>query len=539
MKEINWILLDVETNGITPPIYAVELGAQRMIGWEPAGPSFRRLLNHNAAISPGASRVNGYTREILERDGEDPKVVYKDFAAYADNLPLVSYNLRFDLDAVLLPEWQRIGIALIGRRGFCALELARRLLDPVPAGNCKLQTLRQFYRLPERGAHTALGDVETVVDLMGSVLRSLAGARRLHTWEELVAFTESTWFPSLIAFGKHKGRNFREAATDQNLYGWLEWLADSSNERSAKMGRWYLTQLEAADGVAPAVSAAAQGCSAVAGASAASSLVLFLSPQKAELEQLIAAARIRLAELEAQYTEEKHGVDFTLAKLFKALRAQYQRRDQLKLNIDYRRRYIDVLLQSGDDEAEQVAQEEAQARQQTDAEYEDAAADAATKEALTDEQAKEMKEIWRKLVKAFHPDRCGDDPDRRYAREWLTAEINLARDRGNIQRLREIAQNPDEFLCKHGMQPLTQDESTDLARLRMLFDSLQQRIMETLEAQNTLHESSGYVLHQRTQNNAAFFNTTVADHSKALDAEIAKMENEAAELEKEIVRLKG
>jgi len=26
--------------------------------------------------------------------------------------------------------------------------LAQRLLDPVPAGNCKLQTLRQYYRLP-------------------------------------------------------------------------------------------------------------------------------------------------------------------------------------------------------------------------------------------------------------------------------------------------------------------------------------------------------------------------------------------------------
>lgn len=510
-----------------------------MRGWLPDGPPFRRLLNHNAEISPQASRVNGYTRQILERDGEDPRAVYREFADYAGNLPLVSYNLRFDLDDVLFPEWRRLGIARIGQRGFCALELARRLLDPVQAGNCKLQTLRQFYRLPERGAHTALGDVQTVVDLMDMVLRPMAEARGLHTWEELVAFSESEWFPSLIAFGNHKGRHFREAASDQTLYGWLKWLAASTNERSARMGHWYLARLDETGGEAPALGVNERLQSASQTSSPVSSLVRFLSPQKAELEQLIAAARNRLTELEAQYTEQKHAVDVTLARLFRALRTQYQRRDQLKLTINYRRRYIEVLMKSGDEEAEKVNREHDDARQQTDAEYEQAAAEAASKEALTNEDAKEMKEIWRKLVKAFHPDRCGDDPEKRLAHEWLTAEINLARDRGDIRRLREIAQNPDEYLLKHGMQPLSRDESTDVARLRTLFDSLQQRIFQTLEAQNSLRESSGYVLHQRIQEDDTFFDSTVTEHIKALDEEIGNLEIEAGRLVEEIEGLTG
>ncbi len=70
-----------------------------------------------------------------------------------------------------------------GQVRFCALRLAQRHLDLVPAGNCKLQTLRQYYRLPERGAHTALGDVLTVVDLFSHVLRPIAGQRGLETWE--------------------------------------------------------------------------------------------------------------------------------------------------------------------------------------------------------------------------------------------------------------------------------------------------------------------------------------------------------------------
>ena len=534
-----WVLLDTETNGIQAPIYVVEIGAQKMKGWLPDGPPFRRLLNHNANISPEASRVNGYTREILERDGDDPLAVYRDFAAYAGGLPVVAYNLAFDWDNVLLPEWQRLGIAPIGQRGWCALELARRLLDPVPAGNCKLQTLRQFYRLPERGAHTALGDVQTVVDLLGTVLRPLAEARGLHTWADLVAVTESTWFPSLIAFGKFKGRNFREAATDSELHDWLLWLTGSSNARSASMGRWYLAQLETGAPQQAAVGVAASDSAAGSALEGGSAVVLYLSPQKAELQHLITAARDRLAELEAEYTTQKHAVDVALARLFQALRPHYQRRDQLQLNVDFRRKYLDALMQAGDEEAEQVAQAHAQARQQTNAEYEQAGAEAASKHALTDEQAQEMQGIWRKLVRMFHPDRCMDDPEKRKAHEWLTAEINQARDRGDIQRLREIAQNPDAFLLKHGMTPLSQDDSTDVLRLRTLLDSLQQRVLESLEALNDLRETSGYELQQRMQQDSEFFAATVAEHIQALEAEIAALETEAARLAEEIEGLTG
>lgn len=539
MNHHPWVLLDTETNGIKAPIYVVEIGAQKMKGWRPDGPPFRRLLNHNADLSPEASRVNGYTREILERDGDDPLAVYQDFAAYAGGLPLVAYNVAFDWDKVLLPEWQRLGLAPIGQRGWCALELARRLLDPVPAGNCKLQTLRQFYRLPERGAHTALGDVQTVVDLLDSVLRPLAEARGLHTWADLLALTEATWFPSLIAFGKFKGRNFREAATDSELHGWLQWLAGSSNARSASMGQWYLAQLET-----KALPQATVGLAVSDGADApnvqtGSAVVLYLSPQKTELQQLITAARARLAGLEAEYTAEKHAVDVALARLFQALRPHYQRRDQLQLNVDFRRKYLDALMQVGDEEAEVVARAHAQARQQTNAEYEQAAAEAASKHALTDEQAQEMQGIWRKLVRMFHPDRSMDDPEKRKAHEWLTAEINQARDRGDIQRLREIAQNPDAFLLKHGMAPLSQEDSSDVLRLRTLLDGLQQRVLETLEALNTLRETPGYELHQRIQQDHDFFATTVAQHQAALEAEMDALEAEAARLAEEIEGLTG
>lgn len=212
MNNRHWILLDTETTGLSAPIFTVELAAQRMRGWRPEGEPFRKLLNQNEDIPAEATRVHGYTREILERDGELPAEVYQDFTKYVGGLPLVSFNLEYDFDKVLTPEWRRLGISVIGSSGFCALRLAQRLLDPVPARNCKLQTLRRYYRLPERGAHTALGDVQTVADLMAQVLRPIAEHRGLDTWEKLVAFAAAEWCPSRLAFGKHKGRLIQEAS---------------------------------------------------------------------------------------------------------------------------------------------------------------------------------------------------------------------------------------------------------------------------------------------------------------------------------------
>ena len=116
MNHQEWVLIDTKTTGLAAPIFVVELGAQRMRGWLPDGSPFRRLLNQNLDIPPASSCVHGYTREILERDGDPVAVVYRDFAAYADGFPLVAFNLECDLDAVLLPEWKRLGLAPVDCR---------------------------------------------------------------------------------------------------------------------------------------------------------------------------------------------------------------------------------------------------------------------------------------------------------------------------------------------------------------------------------------------------------------------------------------
>lgn len=543
MNNKEWVLIDTETTGITAPIFVVELGAQRMRGWLPDGPPFRRLLNQNLDIPPASSRVHGYTREILERDGEPAAVVYRDFAAYAGGLPLVAFNLEYDLNEVLLPEWQRLGITPMVSAGFCALRLAQRLLDPVPAGNCKLQTLRQYYRLPERGAHTALGDVETVADLLASVLRPIAQQRQLNSWADICAYAEAEWFPSRIAFGKFKGRQIQDARTDSALRGWLKWLSNSTNARSASMGRWYLQQLEHGDAPVETpvtATAAANGDTPAAGSAAPQAgIVVFVNPEIGTLRELIAAARAQLAELESGYMQDRHAVDLTQAAIFNRVRGHYQQRDRLKLVIDYRSLYLKTLLRSGEDEAAQVAEDYDQAKAQSDAHYEQAESAAASRKALSSDEEAELKTTWKKLVRLYHPDRFAHQSEKLETYHHLTSAINQARENGDITRLREIANDPHGFILRQGWVSLDFGEEAELKNLRRLFETLQLEIVTTLDSRNALHESAEFELCQLCAKTPGLLEEVAAGQMEVIAAEIAQLQAQAGQLEAEIAELTG
>lgn len=539
MNGSNWLLLDTETTGMTSPIFVVDIAAQRMRSWEPMGEPFRRLLNHERDIPSEASRVHGYTREILERDGESPSKVYAEFFEYAAGLPVASYNLTYDWDTVLIPEWQRLGIAQIGSRGLCALRLAQRLLDPVPAGNCKLQSLRQYYRLEERGAHTAMGDVLTVVDLFAQVLRPIAEQRGLETWPAVTAYAADEWYPSRIAFGKHKGRSIWEARGNREMHSWLEWLAGSSNGRSAKMGRWYLRQLgmaqpefacvatmgrdETGDGTGTSLHGAA--------------IVLYEYPEMKKLQALVDAARTRLAELEVTYTIDKARVDSLQATLFQRLRAGCEERDRLRLAVNFLQRFLKTLMEQGEDEAAQVDQEFREAKAQSKREYERTAQALAARRELTAEQESELAKLWKLLVKLYHPDRYSNEPDKLATYGKLTAVINRAKDDADLETLRQIACDPEGFILRQGWAGLDFREEEQVAQLRKLWESLELEILNVLEAANVLRGSREFELYQIIAEKPVMLDDIVAKQAKSLDLEIENLRVEVDRLTTEVSKL--
>ncbi len=139
-------------------------------------------------------------------------------------------------------------------------------------------------------------------------------------------------------------------------------------------------------------------------------LVLYVNPELQRLRALVDAARARLAELEAGFTIEKAKVEAMKARLFARLRQHFQRRNRLRLGIGYRRKYLESLVRHGKEEAGKIAQEYRHASAQSDREYAETAAALAEKQELTAGEAAEVSQLWRKLVKLFHPDRFAHEP---------------------------------------------------------------------------------------------------------------------------------
>jgi len=190
MQGTHWVIVDTETDGLYEPIHVVELSAQLMNGWEAVGTPFRMLLNHEVPIPAEATAIHGYTRDHLRRHGHDPRTVHEQFRDYARDYPIVAHNLSFDWNRTLAPEWTRLGVAPVGKRGFCAMMLARRL--DLAVSSYRLDILKQRFGLSASRSHQALNDVLTVVELFHKVYRPRLEAAGICAFDTIADFSRKT-----------------------------------------------------------------------------------------------------------------------------------------------------------------------------------------------------------------------------------------------------------------------------------------------------------------------------------------------------------
>ena len=181
-----WVVIDTETTGLSDPVWAVEIAAQRMRGWRVDGEPFRVLLNHDVEIEPEAEALHGYSRAFLRKHGENPVTAHERFRSYAGSRPVISYNRAFDWNRVLVREFTRLRLPSWESRGFCAMVLSRRLLFEAP--NLKLDTLRECFPISRGQAHRAQDDVQTIVELFRGVLRERLHALGVIGYDQVAAF---------------------------------------------------------------------------------------------------------------------------------------------------------------------------------------------------------------------------------------------------------------------------------------------------------------------------------------------------------------
>jgi len=267
--------------------------------------------------------------------------------------------------------------------------------------------------------------------------------------------------------------------------------------------------------------------------------ILYTNPELEQLRQLVAGSRVELAELETDYTREKSRVDAVQAVLFRRLREHYQKRDRLRLAVEYRQKFLDSFVRDSTDEVEQSERDLDQAKARLDEDYKELAAAADKKKNLTAEQEAKLTQLWKKLVKLYHPGCFANEPDKLETYQRLTAAINHAKDNGDIETLREIAEDPAGFLFRKGWAKLDFGDVEELAQLKRLHETLQKEIEEVTESLKALRASPDYELCQLVEQKPGTLDELAAERAKQLEIENAELEMQADRLAKEIKKVGG
>ena len=205
----------------------------------------------------------------------------------------------------------------------------------------------------------------------------------------------------------------------------------------------------------------------------------------------------------------------------------------------YRRKSLDSLTRGNAGEAKQAEQNFEQAKTQSDQDYEEMAAATERKRQLTAEEEAELTRLWKKLVKLYHPDRFANDPDKLEMYHKLTAAINQAKDNGDIETLRAIAEDPHGFNLRQGWAKLDFKDVEELAQLKRLHETLQKEIAAVTESLKELRESPDYELCQLAEQKPGISDELAAERAKQLEIENAELEKQAEQLAKEIKKLSG
>jgi hypothetical protein len=210
--------------------------------------------------------------------------------------------------------------------------------------------------------------------------------------------------------------------------------------------------------------------------------------------ELIAAARIQLADLSATFIDLKREIEANNAALFLLVGTYYRERDRLDLLIKYRKQFIDVLRAKREREAANVFADFSRASAASDEEYENVRKQSDSTTNLSDDDKSEIQKLFRNLVKLFHPDRYSSEPDKQKIYDKLMAKITAAREAGDLGLLKEISIDADAYIKKQGWQEINLNTSESSVDLQKLYKSLQVEIEKLHKAIDNLKKSPEHEL---------------------------------------------
>ncbi|MBB6568490.1 DEDD exonuclease domain-containing protein [Kribbella sandramycini] len=186
LRDLTFCVVDLETTGGAPGESGItEIGAVKVRGGAVVG-EFQTLVNPADPIPPFIAVLTGITNQMV---AASPRIgsVLPAFLEFARGCVLVAHNAPFDVgflkhDSLVhgydWPDFTVVDTAL----------LARRVITPDEAPNCKLGTLAKLFRTKVTPNHRALSDARATVDVLHGLFERV-GSLGVQTLEDLQTFS--------------------------------------------------------------------------------------------------------------------------------------------------------------------------------------------------------------------------------------------------------------------------------------------------------------------------------------------------------------
>lgn len=156
----NYLIVDIETTGLDPQKNKIiEIGAIKVkAGQEPE--CFSQIINPQVPIPEYITELVGITDGMVQ-DAPELSEVMKAFLEFAEDLPLLGHNLKFDYSFLKTAAVQ-CGYSF-ERNGLDTLAIARKYLKELESR--KLDALCKHFGIQDDNHHRAWNDVQVTKEL--------------------------------------------------------------------------------------------------------------------------------------------------------------------------------------------------------------------------------------------------------------------------------------------------------------------------------------------------------------------------------------
>jgi DNA polymerase-3 subunit epsilon len=184
LSKATFCIVDIETNGSKAGRdQVIEIGAVTVRDGKIID-TFESLV-HATTIGKYVEEITGITLNDLKDAPSLSEVMYK-FKTFLSDHIFVAHNINFDYK-FLSAMFERIGLAPLGNRQLCTIDLAKRTIEEERYGLAHLNAKYHFH--PEATHHRALSDTFTTYKLFNHLLKFLP--EEISTAENLILFSKS------------------------------------------------------------------------------------------------------------------------------------------------------------------------------------------------------------------------------------------------------------------------------------------------------------------------------------------------------------